>query len=162
MATGYSTINIEARVSSTFFRKTSPTKALGPWLYTAFISAVNEVGVDNSTKWHLEKLNCKNKTILDLKKRKACYPYQLKQCLRSNENWPIPAGNAVVAIWSNTGEVVWWKDEEKTRVLRTQALCHTAPEPDRGGVALSDSVAHLKALQTSIHVPSLRKEKANG
>lgn len=163
MPTGYSTINIEARVSSTFFLKTSSSKALGPWLYTAFISAVNEVGVDNSTKWHLENLNCeKKKRNFRHQEMKSMWSLPVKQSLVSIENWPIPAGTAAVAIWSNTDEGVWWRDEEKMRILRTQALCHTAPEPDRGGVALSDSAAHLKALQTNIQISPLRKEKTNG
>lgn len=68
----------------------------------------------------------------------------------------------MVAIWSNTDEVVLWSDEENQRVLRTPALYRTAAEPDREGGALSDSAGHLKALQTSIHTPPLRKEKTDG
>lgn len=55
---------MEARVPSTFFLKGSSSKVLDPWLYAAFISAVNEVGVDNSTEWHSEDLNCEKTELL--------------------------------------------------------------------------------------------------
>lgn len=48
---------MEARVSPTLFLKASSRKALGPWLYAAFISAVNEVGVDDAFEWLSGDLN---------------------------------------------------------------------------------------------------------
>lgn len=60
------------------------------------------------------------------------------------------------SIWNNTDEGVRWRDEEKQTVQRTEALYHTATEPDIGGEALSDSGAHLRVLHTSTHTLSLR------
>lgn len=57
-------MDMEARVPSKFFLKVSSSKALGPWLYADFISAVNEMGVDNPFEWHSEDLNCKKKRMI--------------------------------------------------------------------------------------------------
>lgn len=46
--------------------------------------------------------------------------------------------------------------------MRKQALYHTVVEPNRGGAGLSDSVVHLKALQTSTQILSLKLKKTNG
>lgn len=49
---------MEDRDPSTFSLKAPSINALGPRLYAAFISAVNEVGVDSSTEGLSEDLNC--------------------------------------------------------------------------------------------------------
>lgn len=50
-------------------------------------------------------------------------------------------------------------DEEEQRVLKKQALCHTAAEPNRVGAVLSDSAAHPKELQTNTQRPLLKERK---
>lgn len=52
-------------------------------------------------------------------------------------------------------------DEEEQRVLKKQALCHTAAEPNRVGAVLSDSAAHPKELQTNTQRPLLKERKKN-
>lgn len=65
IATGNSAIVMDAWVSSTLFPKVSSRKALGPWLYAAFISAVYELGVGRAFEMHSEDLNCKKKKKRD-------------------------------------------------------------------------------------------------
>lgn len=64
IATGYSAIGMEDRDPSTFSLKAPSSNVLGPWLYAAFISAVNEVGIDNSTEGLSEDLNCEKLVII--------------------------------------------------------------------------------------------------
>lgn len=55
---------MEDRDPSTFSLKAPSSNVLGPWLYAAFISAVNEVGIDNSTEGLSEDLNCEKLVII--------------------------------------------------------------------------------------------------